>query len=429
MGLSFSAPTTTTTADPISFVHVEHAEVDPSSPVGLKGLPLGWERFLLVSGVTKEEILKNPDTVLRIMNGNAKMLLDETPIKNASHTPVDAISTLKKWKNKAIVPLPSSKEVNEKMSWENNVKVYDDIDEVYPVRNVIGSGSSGTVYVTGTKDEKNGGGVIALKVMEIYQLGDPESESGIDNEKEAVLNEIALMKLCQECNQILHFYEAFSLSGMEERQLWIAMEYMPGGTLAQLLTACAPTGFSDQITAYILRETLLALAFLHKNHRIHRDLKCDNMLLSLDGAVKLADFGFCAQLTKEIKKRRSVCGTPYYMSPECVEGQEYDMSADIWSFGILGLECAEGQPPNKDVPPFRAMFLITTTPPPTLKQPSAHSPLLAEFLALCLQKDSAQRATAKKLLEHPFLKLACKKEELVPLIAKSREAMHIQDGL
>jgi len=69
---------------------------------------------------------------------------------------------------------------------------------------------------------------------------------------------------------------------------------------------------------------LMALSFMHHEYRLHRDIKSDNVLVNNRGEVKVADFGFAISLTTEQLKRTSVVGTPYWMAPELIRGQEYD---------------------------------------------------------------------------------------------------------
>ncbi|NWW13417.1 PAK3 kinase, partial [Oreocharis arfaki] len=90
---------------------------------------------------------------------------------------------------------------------------------------------------------------------------------------------------------------------------------------------------------------LQGLHFLHSCQVICRDIKSCNILVGMDGSVRLADFGLCAQLIPERSKRSSSAGTPSWMAPEVMRGEAYGPKVDIWSLGIVGLEMVEGEAP------------------------------------------------------------------------------------
>lgn len=108
-----------------------------------------------------------------------------------------------------------------------------------------------------------------------------------------------------------------------KESLFMFIEFMNGGALTDFIYHYLKK-IPEDVIAYIMREILVGLRALHSRRQIHRDLKSDNILITMDGAVKLADFGFAIQLTKDRLNRKSVVGTPAWMAPELVKKDEYD---------------------------------------------------------------------------------------------------------
>lgn len=101
------------------------------------------------------------------------------------------------------------------------------------------------------------------------------------------------------------------------------IEFMDGGSLTDIVYGFTKK-IPENISAYIMREILQGLDFIHDKKQIHRDLKSDNILVDKNGNIKVADFGFAIQLTKEQQKRKSVVGTPAWMAPELINKNFYN---------------------------------------------------------------------------------------------------------
>jgi len=229
-------------------------------------------------------------------------------------------------------------------------------------------------------------------------------------------SEIHIMKESDHKN-IVGYKDSFRV----ESQLWVVMEYMGGGCLTEILEQFDYCQMTENHIAWVCKETLKGLKYIHSLHTIHRDIKSDNMLLSSKGDVKIADFGYAAQLTQKKDRRNTIVGTPYWMAPELIRGQNYDTKVDLWSLGIMIMEMAEGEPPYMEFPPLRALFLITTKGIPDLKEPEKWTKEFRDFVSKTLEKDPEKRPGAQELLKHPFLKCACTGEDLLKLIQEARK--------
>lgn len=185
----------------------------------------------------------------------------------------------------------------------------------------------------------------------------------------------------------------------------IVMEYCEAGSVADIMRLRRKTMLEPEI-ANIMQGTLHGLQYMHSKRQVHRDIKGGNVLLTRSGIVKLADFGVAGQLSEKTQKRKTVIGTPFWMAPEVIDLSGHDSLADIWSFGILGIEMAKGTPPySSEIHPMRAMHMIVNNPPPKLEGDQWSAPFRA-VLDKCLVKEPRKRATASALLKMPFIKSA-----------------------
>ncbi|KAM9395821.1 mitogen-activated protein kinase kinase kinase kinase 3-like isoform 16-T20 [Salvelinus alpinus] len=230
------------------------------------------------------------------------------------------------------------------------------------------------------------------------------------------------MKDCKHSNIVAYFG-----SYLRRDKLWISMEYCGGGSLQDIYHVTGP--LSESQIAYMSRETLQGLYYLHNKGKMHRDIKGANILLTDNGYVKLADFGVSAQITATLAKRKSFIGTPYWMAPEVAAVERkggYNQLCDIWAVGITAIELAELQPPMFDLHPMRALFLMTKSnfQPPKLKDKVKWGNNFHHFVKLSLTKNPKKRPTAEKLLQHPFVSQPLSRTLAIELLDKANNPDH-----
>ncbi|KAJ6698944.1 MAP KINASE KINASE [Salix purpurea] len=262
-----------------------------------------------------------------------------------------------------------------------------DIDTV----KVIGKGSSGIVQLVQHKWTSQ---FFALKVI---QMNIEESA------RKAIAQELKINQSSQ-CPFVVMCYQSFYDNGA----ISIILEYMDGGSLADFLISVKK--IEEPYLAAVCKQVLKGLLYLHhEKHIIHRDLKPSNLLINHRGEVKITDFGVSAIMQSTSGQANTFVGTYVYMSPERISGERYDYKSDIWSLGLILLECATGQ--FSFIPPvleegwtnvYELMVAIVDQPPPSAP-PDQFSPEFCSFISACVQKDPKDRQSAHELMKHPFI--------------------------
>uniref|UniRef100_A0A673BCV4 non-specific serine/threonine protein kinase n=1 Tax=Sphaeramia orbicularis TaxID=375764 RepID=A0A673BCV4_9TELE len=267
-------------------------------------------------------------------------------------------------------------------------------EEIWEIIGELGDGAFGKVYKAQNKQNAT---LAAAKVI----------DTKTEDELEDYMVEIDILASCNH-HHIVKLLDAFYFEG----KLWVKLERPL--TEPQIRVVC--------------KQTLEALCYLHENKIIHRDLKAGNILLSLEGDVKLADFGVSAKNTKTLQRRDSFIGTPYWMAPEVVmcetsKDRPYDYKADIWSLGVTLIELAQIEPPNHEMNPMRVLLKIAKSEPPTLMHPSRclWKVVLCLILIFCVPSSP---------MKHPFVCTACHNKPLRELIAEAKAEVteEIEEG-
>ena len=237
------------------------------------------------------------------------------------------------------------------------------------------------------------------------------------NKRQMMIKELRV--LCRlDCDCLVQLIGAF----VDEGMITTVLEYMDRGSLADLARHHEDVGGVPlPQLASIAYQMLWGLAFLHHENLLHRDIKPGNALLNSEGYVKLSDFGISADQgqrqmllgtnTSEDENENhnddaglntTLIGTWRYMSPERLKGRPYGTPSDVWSLGLVLLECAMGAFPFHDVTsPYE---LIETIEESTMEEliPISVNEDVRELIASCLRENAEERVPAETLLKSPW---------------------------
>ncbi|XP_073132185.1 mitogen-activated protein kinase kinase 6 [Henckelia pumila] len=257
---------------------------------------------------------------------------------------------------------------------------------------VIGKGSGGVVQLV---RHKWVGTLFALKVIQM----------NIQEEiRKQIVQELKINQASQ-CPHVVVCYHSFYHNGA----ISLVFEYMDRGSLVDIIRQLKT--ILEPYLAVVCKQVLQGLVYLHhERHVIHRDIKPSNLLVNHKGEVKITDFGVSAVLATSMGQRDTFVGTYNYMAPERISGSTYDNKSDIWSLGLVILECAIGRFPytksedQQSGPSFYELLQSIVGSPPPAAPPDQFSPEFCSFISACIQKDPKDRASSLELLTHPFIK-------------------------
>ncbi|KAI5475245.1 hypothetical protein MNV49_001691 [Pseudohyphozyma bogoriensis] len=195
---------------------------------------------------------------------------------------------------------------------------------------VLGKGNFGKVMLA---EEKRSSQLYAIKVLKKEFIIENDEVESTKSEKR-----VFLAAARERHPFLLGLHSCFQT----ETRIYFVMEYVSGG---DLMLHIQREQFTPRRAKFYAAEVLLALEYFHQNGIVYRDLKLDNILLTLDGHVKVADYGLCKEEMWYGNTTSTFCGTPEFMAPEIILEQRYGRAVDWWAFGVLIYEMLLGQSP------------------------------------------------------------------------------------
>jgi NIMA (never in mitosis gene a)-related kinase len=262
--------------------------------------------------------------------------------------------------------------------------------DAYEQIKVLGKGSFGAAWLVRRRKDR------ASFVAKEVRLANMKPA-----EKEEAKHEIAMLRQLNH-NNITRYVDHFEARG----SLFIVMEYANGGDLYTKIQSQKKTRgrFSEKEVLHYFCQITLALYHMHEKRILHRDLKTQNVFLTADGVIKLGDFGISTVLRNTYEMKRTVCGTPYYFSPELCMNKPYNNKSDIWALGCILYELAtfEHAFDGTSMKALTQRILRGVYPPIS----SSYSKDLRDLIAAMLSTDPTKRPHIAAIVQLPFIRTA-----------------------
>uniref|UniRef100_A0A3B3VW59 Serine/threonine-protein kinase PLK n=1 Tax=Poecilia latipinna TaxID=48699 RepID=A0A3B3VW59_9TELE len=270
---------------------------------------------------------------------------------------------------------------------------------------VLGKGGFAKCY---EMTDLSTGKVYAAKIIPHARVSKPHQREKIDRE-------IELHRVLHHKN-IVHFYHHFE----DKENIYILLEYCSRKSLAHILKARKV--LTEPEVRYYLRQIVSGLKYLHEQEILHRDLKLGNFFVSESMELKVGDFGLAAKLEPAGNRRKTICGTPNYLSPEVLNKQGHGCESDIWALGCVMYTMLLGRPPFETTNLKETYRCIREA---RYSLPSSLSPQAKQLIANLLAKIPEDRPDLEHILRHDFFTQGFSPERLSPSCCHSPPDFHV----
>jgi len=266
----------------------------------------------------------------------------------------------------------------------------------YVIHHYIGRGSYGKVFCVSNTGNTNTGVILNANMPKYYAMKEvPLLELSV-KEKMQLLTEICLQK-CSTSPYIVSYYDSF----IENENLYILSEYASFGDLQRYIGIASP--LTDEFIAKVLIQSAMGLAYLHKHNIVHRDIKLNNILVSDDTSIRIADLGV-SRFFPETNLLNSLTGSPLYMSPEMCIGTGYNEKTDVWSLGCVIYYLLKGTYPYNGSNMFQLYYdIMDKSYEPIGPESTARHEEWNRILGKLLDKNPFTRYRASVICQDPFL--------------------------